>query len=169
MSTKGVQGRDRNVAVSHSKFWKETAIFVIEDDAQNGADHVDAHRTVGLVISPYVKRGVVDSTHYTTASYIRTMELILNLPPMTQYDAAATPLYNSFTVSPTLSAFAPLPARVNMEARNPNVGEGATASAKLDFSAPDRADPDALNAILWKALKPGKPMPAPVRSASLSR
>ncbi len=154
-------------AVSHSQFWKETAIFVIEDDAQDGPDHVDAHRTVGLVISPYVKRGVVDSTHYTTASYVRTMEMILKLPPMTQYDAAATPLYNSFTASQSLSAFTPLPARVDMEARNPKTGEGATASAKLDFSAPDRVDPDALNAILWKALKPGKPMPAPVRSARL--
>ena len=78
------------------RFWKETAIFVIEDDAQNGPDHVDAHRTVGLVISPWIKRGVVDSTMYTTSSFVRTMELILGLPPMTQFDAAATPLYFVF-------------------------------------------------------------------------
>ena len=75
-------------AVSRSKFWPETAIFVIEDDAQNGPDHVDAHRTVGLVISPWVKRQALDSTMYTTASMVRTMELILGLPPMTQFDQA---------------------------------------------------------------------------------
>ena len=80
-------------AASRSRFWKEMAIFVIEDDAQNGPDHVDAHRTVGLVISPYCKRGVVDSTFYTTASMVRTMELILGLPPLTQYDAGATPMF----------------------------------------------------------------------------
>ncbi|HZT41101.1 MAG TPA: alkaline phosphatase family protein [Chthonomonadaceae bacterium] len=151
-------------AISHSRFWKETAIFVIEDDAQNGPDHVDAHRTAGLVISPYVKRNTVDSTHYTTASMIHTMELILKLPPMTQYDAAATPLYNSFTDQPLQTAYTDLPARVNLEARNPTTGQGASASAKLDFSGYDRADPDALNAILWHALKPGIPLPAPVHS-----
>ncbi len=153
-------------AVSHSKFWNSTAIFVIEDDAQNGPDHVDAHRTVGLVISPYVRRGA-DHTMYTTASFVRTMELCLGLPPMTQFDKNATPLYNSFTPAPRLAAYSLLPPGVDLEARNPKTGPGATASARLDFSAPDRADPDALNAILWHALKPGCPMPAPVRSARL--
>ncbi len=84
-------------AVSHGPLWKETAIFVIEDDAQNGPDHVDAHRTVSLVISPYTKRNFVDSTQYSTVSLIRTMELILGLEPLSQYDAAARPMYNSFT------------------------------------------------------------------------
>lgn len=154
-------------AVSHSKFWASTAIFVIEDDAQGGPDHVDAHRTVGLVISPYIRRGAVDSTMYSTASFIHTMELILGLPPMTQYDAAAVPLYNAFTPQPNLLAYYNLEPRVDLEARNPSKGAGATASAKLDFSAPDRADPDALNAILWHALKPDIPQPAPVRSAQL--
>ena len=88
-------------AATRSRFWKEMAIFVIEDDAQNGPDHVDAHRTVGLVISPYCKRGVVDSTLYTTASMIRTMELILGLPPLTQYDAGATPMFNCFQKTAT--------------------------------------------------------------------
>ena len=83
--------------MSHSRFWGSTAIFVIEDDAQAGPDHVDAHRTAGLVISPYVRRHSVDHTLYTTASFIRTMELALGLPPMTQYDAGATPLFHSFT------------------------------------------------------------------------
>jgi YVTN family beta-propeller protein len=155
-------------AVSHSKFWDSTAIFVIEDDAQNGPDHVDAHRTVGLVVSPYVRPGV-DSTLYSTASYVHTMEIILGLPPMTQFDAHAAPLYNSFSGRPILTAFNARKAEVDLVARNPKSGEGAAASAKLDFSAPDRADPNALNAILWRALRPGVPQPAPVRSASLVR
>ena len=156
-------------AVSHSRFWKETAIFAIEDDAQNGPDHVDAHRTVGLVISPWVKRGVVDSTMYTTSSFVRTMELILGLPPMTQYDTAATPLYASFTTKPVFDGIDLQPEQVDLTARNPETGPGAVASMKLDFSAYDRADPDELNRILWAALRPGEPMPAPVRSARLRR
>jgi YVTN family beta-propeller protein len=156
-------------AVSHSKFWSSTAIFVIEDDAQNGPDHVDAHRTVGLVISPYVRRNAVDHTMYSTASMVHTMELILGLPPMTQYDAAATPLYNSFTPQPDMVAYNDIAPLVSLEAKNPKTGPGAVASAKLDLSAPDRCDPDALNRILWNALKPGVPMPAPVRSAALVR
>jgi YVTN family beta-propeller protein len=153
-------------AVSHSKFWSQTAIFVIEDDAQDGPDHVDAHRTVGLVISPYIRPGV-DSTMYTTASFVRTMELMLGLPPMTQFDADATPLGCLVTV-PNPAAYTLLPPQTDLDARNPRKGAGARASALLDFSAPDRADPDALNAILWNALKPGVPLPAPVRSARLT-
>ena len=155
--------------VSHSRFWRDTAIFVIEDDAQNGPDHVDAHRTVGLVLSPYVKRHAVDSTQYTTASLVRTMEMILGLPPMTQFDRNATPLLGCFTAQPDLTAYANIGPKVDLEARNPAKGPGATASSRLDFSGPDRADPDALNAILWNALKPGQPLPAPVRSARLIR
>ncbi len=154
-------------AISHSRFWKETAIFVIEDDAQNGPDHVDAHRTVGLVISPYVKHGAVDSTFYTTASMVHTIELILHLPPMTQYDAAATPLYNAFTSQPTLTAYNCLPAQTDLAARNPAQGEGARISARMDLLHYDRADPDVLNRLLWENAKPGVPMPAPVRSARL--
>src|SRR4029434_3353796 len=112
-------------AVSKSRFWSETAIFVIEDDAQNGPDHVDARRTVGLVISPHVKRGIVDSTMYTTVSYLRTMELILGLPPMTQYDALATPLFNAFSTTPTLTAYSRIPAKVDLLAKNPSTGRGA--------------------------------------------
>ncbi len=153
--------------VSHSRFWKDTAIFVIEDDAQDGPDHVDAHRTAGLVISPYVKRSAVDSTMYTTTSMVRTIELILGLPPMTQYDQHATPLLACFTGKADLTAYTSLAPNVDLEAKNPDKGPGAEASAKLDFSAPDRADPAALNAILWSALKPGVKMPAPIRSARL--
>ena len=152
-------------AVSHSRFWPETAIFVIEDDAQDGPDHVDARRTVGLVISPFTKKNYVDHTMYTTVSMVRTMEMILGLPPMTQYDALATPMYASFAGQPDFVAYKNLPPRTDLSARNPLQGEGAQASLKLDFSKPDRADPDTLNSILWSALKPGVPMPAPVRSA----
>jgi len=153
-------------AISHSRYWAETAIFVIEDDAQNGPDHVDVHRTVGLVISPYTRKGIVDNTHYTTASMVRTMELILGLPPMTQYDRAATPMYRSFQGQPDMWAYQVLTPHTDLQAKNPMTGPGAVASAKLDFSDWDRADPDALNKILWEALRPGEPMPAPVHSAA---
>jgi YVTN family beta-propeller protein len=153
-------------AVSRSKFWPETAIFIIEDDAQNGPDHVDTRRTVGLVYSPYVKRGgAVDSTMYTTVSYVRTMGLILGLPPMTQYDQLATPLYHVFTTSPTLTPYTLEQARVDLLAKNPATGEGAQRSARMDWSDYDLIDFDELNDILWKALKGNQPMPAPVRSA----
>ncbi len=92
-------------ALSKSKFWKDLAIFVIEDDAQNGSDHVDAHRTVALAISPYIRRGTVDSNMYSTASMLRTMELILGLKPMTQFDAAALPMYASFQGKPDLTPY----------------------------------------------------------------
>jgi len=151
-------------AVSHSKFWRETAIFVIEDDAQNGPDHVDAHRTVGLVVSPYVKPKNLDSTMYTTSSMVHTIELILGLPTMTQFDRAATPMYNAFTSEPDFSPVERVNPKIDLITRNAQTGPGATASLKLDFSDYDRADPDELNRILWAALKPGEPMPAPVRS-----
>lgn len=151
-------------AISHSKFWKETAIFVIEDDAQDGPDHVDAHRTVGLVISPYVKRGVVDSTFYTTNSMIATIEKILKLPPMTQFDAAAIPMFNAFTSQADFTPYTCLPPQIDLAARNPQKGEGVKQSAKLDFSQHDRADPIVLNRILWQDAHPGVPLPAPVRS-----
>jgi hypothetical protein len=155
-------------AVSQSKFWAETAIFVIEDDAQNGPDHVDSRRTVGLVISPYVKRGgIVDSTLYTTVSYVRTMELILGLPPMTQYDQLATPLYQVFTTTPDLRPYQRENARVDLQAKNPLSGEGAQRSARMDWSEYDLVDFDELNDILWRSLKKDQPMPAPVRSALL--
>jgi len=156
-------------AVSRSRFWKETAIFILEDDAQNGPDHVDAHRTVGLVISPWVKRGALDSTFYTSSSMVHTIELILGLPAMTQFDAAATPMYYSFTTDPVFDPIPAIAPQVDLMTRNSGQGAGARASLELDFSDYDRADPDKLNAILWAALKPGEPMPAPVRSARFGR
>lgn len=150
--------------ISHSSVWKEFAIFVIEDDAQNGPDHVDSHRTVALAISPYIRRGTTDSTMYSTASFIRSMELILGLSPLTQYDASATPLFASFTTKPDLTPFTLVPPRIDVNAKNGAAAFGAKASARMDWSDYDRIDEDTLNRILWHSIKGvDVPMPAPVR------
>jgi DNA-binding beta-propeller fold protein YncE len=153
-------------AASRSRFWKQMAIFVIEDDAQNGPDHVDAHRTVGLVISPYCKRGFVDSTFYTTASMVRTMELILGLPPLTQYDAGATPMFNCFTRSAELVPYQLLTPGVDLLAKNTGKSPGAKQSARMNFREYDLAPEDELNRILWQAARgAGVPYPAPIHRA----
>jgi YVTN family beta-propeller protein len=139
--------------ISHSAIWKESAIFVLEDDAQNGPDHVDAHRSILLAISPFTRRGVVDSTLYTTSGVLRTMELILGLPPMSQYDAAATPMYNAFMTSPNIAPFTHLPARVSLEDRNDWNAPGAAASLRMNFSAPDLAPDLELNQIVWQSVR----------------
>jgi hypothetical protein len=139
-------------AVSKGPLWKETAIFVIEDDAQNGPDHVDAHRTMGLVISPYTKRKFVDSTQYQTVSMIRTMELILGLPPLSQYDAAARPMFNSFTAKPDLTEYKHEPAQIDLNAKNDKAAFGAALSEKMDFSDYDRVNDFELNYVLWHAV-----------------
>jgi YVTN family beta-propeller protein len=157
-------------AVSQSKYWPQLAIFVIEDDAQNGPDHVDAHRTVGMVISPYTKRHYLDSTQYSTVAMIRTMELILGLPPLSQYDAAARPMFASFTDKPNLASYVHVPARIDLNAINPKTAYGAERSARMDFSDYDRVDDFELNEILWRAIK-GKNAPTPpaVRRAIANR
>ena len=153
-------------AVSKSKFWPETAIFVIEDDAQNGPDHVDAHRTVGLVISPYVKRKQLDSAQYTTVSMIRTIELILGLEPLSQFDAAARPMFATFTAKADLTPYIAEAARIDLEAKNTALAYGAERSSKMDFSEYDKIDDFELNEILWRTIK-GKdaPLPPAVRQA----
>jgi DNA-binding beta-propeller fold protein YncE len=157
-------------AVSHSKTWPQTAIFVIEDDAQNGPDHVDAHRTVGLVISPYVKRKAVDSTQYSTVSMIRTIELILGLPPLSQYDAAARPMYGSFREQSDLGPYESVPAQIDVNAVNTELAYGAERSLKMDFSEYDRINDFELNEILWRSIKGvNAPLPAPVRRAIADR
>jgi YVTN family beta-propeller protein len=140
-------------AISHSKYWPETAILVIEDDAQNGGDHVDAHRTVGLVISPYTKRKAVDSTMYQTVSMIRTIELILGLPPLSQFDAAANPMFNSFTDQADLTPYKAEAARIDLDTMNGPLAYGADRSNQMDFSDYDRVDDFELNEILWRAIK----------------
>jgi hypothetical protein len=153
-------------AVSKSKFWKDTAIFVLEDDAQNGPDHVDAHRSVALVISPYTKRGHVDSTMYSTSSLLRTMELILSLKPMSQFDAAARPMYHSFQNKLDLSAYEHVPAQTDLQETNKATAWGAQLSETFDLTKEDLADDLLFNEVIWRSVKgPDVPMPAPVRAA----
>ena len=152
--------------ITHSSAWKDTAIFVIEDDAQNGPDHIDSHRTVALVISPYTKRGYVDSAMYQTASMLRTMELLLGLAPMTQYDASATPMTASFTDKADLSPYTLLAPRTDLAAKNTGGAFGANQSRKMNLAEYDKADADTLNRILWHSIKGAStPYPAPVHGA----
>jgi YVTN family beta-propeller protein len=156
--------------VSHGKYWPETAIFIIEDDAQDGPDHVDAHRTAGLVISPYVRREKVDSTLYTTSSMLRTMELLLGLPPMSQYDAAATPMYVTFGTNSDPTPFNHLAAEVDLNAKNDQRAWGARQSKKMDFDDVDRNPPFLLNEIIWRSVKGAdSPMPLPVHRYQAER
>ncbi len=151
-------------AVTKSRFWKETAIFVVEDDAQNGPDHVDAHRTVALVVSPYTKRGFVDSTMYSTASMLRTMELILGLKPMSQFDAAARPMYPSFQAKPDLKGYEHVVPEADLKEVNKATAWGAKLSETFDLTKEDAADDLLFNEVIWRAVK-GTPMPPPVRAA----
>lgn len=151
-------------AISKSKFWPETAIFVIEDDAQNGADHVDAHRTVALCISPYTQHGKVDSTLYSTASMLRTMELILGVQPMSQFDAAARPMYNAFQAKPNLATYTHLLPDTDLNAVNQKTAWGEKLSEGFDFTAEDRVDDLILNEVIWHSVR-DTPMPPPVRAA----
>jgi DNA-binding beta-propeller fold protein YncE len=158
-------------AISNSPYWDETAIFVIEDDAQNGADHVDAHRSTALVISKYSPRQpqpFVDHNFYTTVNMIHTMESLLGLPPMNNNDAFAAVMAPLFTGAGDQSPFkADYRNRDNgmiYQANGPSAPM-AQESAKLDFSVADAADNEKLNAILWRAAKGRAPMPAPKHSA----
>ncbi len=153
-------------AISHSKSWPQTAIFVIEDDAQNGPDHVDAHRTVGLVISPYTKRKALDSTQYGTVSMLRTIELILGLSPLSQYDAAARPMFASFTDKADLAPYTHEPARIDLNAVNAPTAYGAERSMKMDFDEYDRIDDFELNEILSRAIKGKQRTRTPGRATS---
>jgi len=153
-------------AVSNSRFWKESAIFVLEDDAQNGPDHVDAHRAPAFVLSPFARRGVVDSTLYTTSGMLRTMELILGLEPMSQYDAAATPMYNAFQPTPVMTAYSGLPARIPLDEMNTSTAWGAQASLDMNLREADLAPELELNEIVWRSVRgANSPMPPPRRAA----
>jgi YVTN family beta-propeller protein len=152
--------------LSKSRFWPHLAIFVVEDDAQNGSDHVDAHRTVALAISPYIRRKSIDSTLYSTSSMLRTMELILGLEPMSQFDAAARPMYAAFTGTPDLKPYEHRPPGVDVKATNLATAWGAEASERLNLEIEDRADDLVFNEIIWKSVKGAdSPMPPPVRAA----
>ena len=153
-------------AISSSPIWKESAIFILEDDAQNGADHVDAHRSPALVISPFARRRAIDSTMYSTSSVLRTMELILGLEPMTQYDAAAAPMYGAFQPTPTLTPYAALGPRVSIDELNGSTAWGAEASLRMNLDDADMAPEMELNEILWRSIRGADaPMPPPRRAA----
>ena len=147
-------------AVSHSKFWKETAIFVLEDDAQNGPDHVDAHRSILLVASPYAKRGWVDHTMYSTTSVLRTIELILGMKPMSQFDAAAFPLTTAFTDKPDYTPYVHVRNSWPMDRFNPPGAYGSKLSMLMNWDEADETPEQPLNEILWKSIK-GEQVPMP--------
>lgn len=149
--------------LSRSSFWPKMAIFVLEDDAQNGPDHVDSHRSPAFVISPYVKRGTIDSTFYNTTSMLRTMELILGLTPMTMHDAGAQPMLGAFGATADPRAYSAEKPNVSLDDRNPSNTALARRSARFDFSEADEIDDDEMNEIIWAAVK-GTKAPPPVRS-----
>lgn len=155
-------------AVSHSKFWAETCIIAIEDDPQAGWDHVSGYRMTCYVVSPYTKRKTTISTQYNQTSVMRTIELILGLPPMNQLDATATPMSDCFSSTADLTPFTSVPNQVSLEELNPDpkkIGNAkleadAIASAALPLDEPDKCEEDALNQILWRAMK-GTEVPFP--------
>ena len=154
--------------LSKSPVWKESVVFILEDDAQAGPDHVDAHRSPAYVTGGYVKRHFVDHTMYTTSSVLHTIELILGMPPMTQFDAAGAPMWRCFGNTPDMTPFVCLPARVDLDEVNPGKTKLAFLSKGLDFSDADLVPNQVLNNILWKAVKGEDAVcPSPVRAAFL--
>jgi YVTN family beta-propeller protein len=149
--------------VSKSKFWSSTAIFILEDDAQNGPDHVDSHRSPAFVISPWVKRHAVDSTMYNTTSMLRTMEFLLGMKPMTHFDAAARPMTSVFQSQPNPAPYAAEKPRLSLDEKNPAATAAAGRAARMKFDEADENDDDELNDILWRAIRKDAP-PPPVRS-----
>jgi YVTN family beta-propeller protein len=147
-------------AVSKSKFWKDTCIFVVEDDPQNGFDHVDGHRTVALAISPYTKRKFVDHTNYNQTGMVKTIELVLGLPPMNQLDLSATPMRACFQSDADLTPYTAVASKIRLDEMNPQLkalkGKAlywAKKSMDLDLDDGDEADEDTLNRILWHAVR----------------
>ena len=166
--TPGAQVADNDLALgqiieatSRSRFWPETCIFVIEDDPQDGWDHVSGYRTTAYVASPYTRRGVTVSTQYNHTSLLRTLELMLGLPPMNQLDATATPMFDCFTNAPDLTPFAAVPSNIPLDQMNPEprkvsdplLRKDAYASARLPLDQPDQCPEELLNRILWHAMK----------------
>ncbi|HEY8661316.1 MAG TPA: bifunctional YncE family protein/alkaline phosphatase family protein [Hanamia sp.] len=152
--------------LSKSPVWKESVVFILEDDAQDGPDHVDAHRSPIYVAGPYVKRNYVDHTPYTTSGVLRTIELILGLPPMSQYDAAATPLWRCFTSTPDESAFNSLPANIDLNNTNTAVNKLSQKSETFNFAKEDAVPDLEFTKVLWQGLKGiNSPVPSPRRAA----
>ena len=151
--------------------WKDTAIFVLEDDAQDGPDHVDAHRSTALVISPYTQHAGIDSTHYDTAGMLATIEDLLGLSPMSIYDQRATPMWGAFSARPNLRPYTTIqPEEVPFgDPGYPVNPPGPSTSAGQDFTAPDAPNEQLLNQAIWESVRgPGVPMPAPVSAGGSS-
>ena len=161
-------------ALSHTQFWPEMAIFGIEDDPQAGWDHISGYRTTAYVISPFAKRGALVRTQYNTTSVLRTIEQILGLPPMNQFDASAVPMFDCFTDKADLTPFRAEANKVPLDKMNPEpagindpqLREDAIVSAQLNFAEVDRAPEDVLNRILWRAMK-GTLIPYPSWAAGV--
>ncbi len=154
--------------LSKSPVWKESAVFIVEDDAQDGPDHVDAHRTTAYVIGGFVKRHFVDHTMYSTSSMLRTMELILGIAPMSQYDAAATPMWRCFTATPDLTPFAVKPLQTDINEKNTVMNAWQRKSETFDFTKEDRVPDRAFTEVIWKAVKGEHALvPAPRRASFL--
>ena len=152
--------------LSKSPIWEQSVVFIVEDDAQNGPDHVDAHRTTAYVAGGYVKRGYVDHTPYSTSSMVRTIELILGMSPMSQYDAAATPMWRSFSKTSNTQPFRSIVAKVDITEVNKKDGPLARKSRTFDFSKEDRVNDFEFSEVIWKGVKgENSVMPAPKRSA----
>jgi YVTN family beta-propeller protein len=139
--------------LSKSPIWKETAIFIVEDDAQNGPDHVDAHRTTAYVAGGFVKRKMVNHTMYSTSSMLRTIELILGLPPMTQYDAAAEPMWRCFSSTADMNPFVSVPPQTDITEKNVAINEWQRRSELFDLSKEDAVPDLEFNVVLWHGIK----------------
>ena len=153
--------------ISHSSFWRSSLIFVVEDDAQSRLDHVDGHRTVALAVSPYIRRGSIDSTFYSQCSMIKTIEMILGLPPMSLFDLIANDMRNSFQAQPDFTPYVAIEPQQSIYELNPPLSalqgparEGAIASMHMNFLEPDDVPTQVLNAILWHDAK-GRTTPLP--------
>jgi YVTN family beta-propeller protein len=152
--------------LSKSPIWKESVVFILEDDAQNGSDHVDAHRSIAFVAGGFVKRNFIDHTMYTTSGMLRTMELILGMKPMSQYDAGATPMWRCFTDKVTAIPFKSIEPGIDLNAKNVAINSSSRKSQNLDFSKPDMIDDKLFSEIIWKTVRGEKSiMPTPRRGA----
>jgi hypothetical protein len=147
-------------AITKSSYWSTSAIFITEDDAQDGVDHVDGHRTLCFVVSPYARRGDLDSTQYNHTSVLRSIEEILGLPPMNKFDAAALPMRSAFATMVNTAGFTAFPNTTPLDTLNPAAAalkgparRATLASLGMDFSHPDAAPERKLNEILWHAAR----------------
>jgi len=152
--------------LSKSAIWNESAVFIVEDDSQNGPDHVDAHRSTTYVAGGFVKKAYVDHTPYSTSSVLRTIELILGLPPMSQYDAAAEPLWRCFDSTATHSPFNSIAPMTDLFEKNTAINKWQKQSENFNFSKEDLVNDQLLNEVIWVACRgTSLPCPVPVRAA----